>query len=217
MSDERDSNIEIRNLAKKDYNKAILFAVDGMSFSQYYDNRYLAYGFAKYIWCVCKNRSTHLLAAYEGDELLGVLMMGVEGHPMMGNTLGERISYRLMGFINWILIGGNSTIYTDTAEELFTEFCRNNHSDCEIAFMATKPGSFHKGIGTLLLNTVENMVRGKNIRLMTDDGCTYQFYEHRGFKRVMEKEIILRMPRGDIPIKCMIYSKTVDDFEQSTR
>lgn len=211
MKNDGDSEIEIRNLRKKDYRKAILFAVDGMSFSWYYDNRHLAYGFAKYIWCVCKKRATHLLGAYEGDELLGVLMAGVEGHPTIGNNVREKLSYMLMGFINRILIRGNSTIYTDTAEEMFTEFDMNNPSFCEIAFMATNPDINRKGVGTLLLNAIEEEARGRDIHLMTDDGCTYQFYEHRGFKRVMERDIVLRMPKGDLPIKCMMYSKIVDD------
>lgn len=48
-----------------------------------------------------------------------------------------------------------------------------------------------KGIGTFLLNEFEKLEVGKRIYLYTDTGCTYQFYEHRGFEKVGEKPVSL--------------------------
>jgi len=48
-----------------------------------------------------------------------------------------------------------------------------------------------KGIGTALLGELAKRKKGKEIYLFTDTGCTYQFYEHRGFERVGQKDVVL--------------------------
>ena len=81
--------------------------------------------------------------------------------------------------------------------------------DGEIIFLAADPDCGIKGIGTALLNALEKKEKGKTVYLYTDNACTYQFYEHRGFERVGEKEIVLEMPKGKVPLKCFIYSKKI--------
>lgn len=60
-----------------------------------------------------------------------------------------------------------------------------------------------------LLNALETKEKGKILYLYTDGACTYQFYEHRGFERVEEKEVVLEMPKGRVPLKCFVYSKKI--------
>lgn len=86
---------------------------------------------------------------------------------------------------------------------------KSNTPDGEIIFLAADPDCKVKGIGTALLNALEQKEKGKLLYLYTDDGCTYQFYEHRGFERVEEKEIVLEMPKGKVPLKCFVYSKRI--------
>lgn len=31
----------------------------------------------------------------------------------------------------------------------------------------------------------------------------------RGFERVEEKEVVLEMPKGRVPLKCFVYSKKI--------
>ena len=86
---------------------------------------------------------------------------------------------------------------------------KSNAPDGEIIFLVADPDCKVKGIGTALLNALEQKEKGKLLYLYTDDGCTYQFYEHRGFERVEEKEIVLEMPKGKVPLKCFVYSKRI--------
>lgn len=86
---------------------------------------------------------------------------------------------------------------------------KSNVPDGEIIFLAADPDCKVKGIGTALLNALEQKEKGKLLYLYTDDGCTYQFYEHRGFERVEEKEIVLEMPKGKVPLICFVYSKRI--------
>ena len=100
-------------------------------------------------------------------------------------------------------------LYEDTTKEQLAKYLESNTPDGEIIFLAADPDCKIKGIGTALLNALESVEKGKTVYLHTDDACTYQFYEHRGFKRVEEKDIVLEMPKGKVPLKCLIYSKTI--------
>ena len=90
-----------------------------------------------------------------------------------------------------------------------THYLKHNFPDGEILFLAADPDCKIKGIGTALLHALEEKEKGKTIFLYTDDACSYQFYEHRGFERAEEKEIIMELPKGKVPLKCFIYSKKI--------
>ena len=45
----------------------------------------------------------------------------------------------------------------------------------------------------MLLNELARRENGKELYLFTDDQCTYQFYEHRGFEKIGEKDIVLEL------------------------
>lgn len=66
-------------------------------------------------------------------------------------------------------------------------------------------------IGSLLLTELEKREQGKKLYLYTDNACTYQFYEHRGFKRVGEKDIILELGKKNVNLTCLMYSKTIEE------
>lgn len=82
-----------------------------------------------------------------------------------------------------------------------------NNPDGEIRFLAANPNIKDKGIGTRLLREFEKREEGKEIYLFTDDQCTYQFYEHRGFQRVDEKDIELGSHKDKKNLKCFLYRK----------
>jgi len=44
--------------------------------------------------------------------------------------------------------------------------------------------------------------------VFTDNNCTWQFYEHKGFERVGEKEIRMDIAGADVPLTCLLYAKT---------
>ena len=55
----------------------------------------------------------------------------------------------------------------------------------------------------------ERREKGKQFFLFTDEGCSYQFYEHRGFERVGEKDILLDLNDRKVNFKCFLYSKNI--------
>lgn len=66
--------IEIKSLQKKDFGKAIEFAIKGMNFDQYMDNKLILQLYGRYFFYLELERSTQVLAAYMGDQLVGVLL-----------------------------------------------------------------------------------------------------------------------------------------------
>lgn len=98
-------------------------------------------------------------------------------------------------------------LYEKTTKEQLAHYLKSYTLDGEILFLAADQDCKIKGIGTALLHALEAKEKGKTFYLYTDDVCTYQFYEHRGFERAEEKKIVLEMPKGKVPLRCFLYSK----------
>lgn len=94
---------------------------------------------------------------------------------------------------------------------MFKNYCESNTPDGEIIFLAANPDVKIKGIGTLLLNELEKRENGKEIHLYTDNACTYQFYEHRGFERVGEKDVVLKLGKKNVALTCLLYRKRLGE------
>ena len=81
--------------------------------------------------------------------------------------------------------------------------------DGEIIFLAANPEVRVSGIGTALLGGLERREKGKRVFLYTDDLCTYQFYEHRGFERAGEVPSELDMHGRKVPLLCLLYTRVL--------
>ena len=71
--------LEIRNLRKEDYKKAINFAITGMHFNWYMESRFLLNLYGRYFWYLSLARATQVIAAYAGDMFAGVLLAEIKG------------------------------------------------------------------------------------------------------------------------------------------
>lgn len=202
-------NIEIKDIRKKDYEKAIQFAIKGMHFDWYLNNKFLLNAYGRYFWYLEVNRATQILAAYVGDKFVGVLLAEIKGEEKKKQSFLQKIYVRLVDVIQKSFFKEGAGLYEDTTKEQLLHYLQSNTPDGEIVFLAADPACKIKGIGTALLNALEEKERGKTLYLYTDNACTYQFYEHRGFEKAEEKEIVLEMPKGKIPLKCFIYSKVI--------
>lgn len=77
----------------------------------------------------------------------------------------------------------------------------------EIILLAANSCAKGKCIGTFLLKELERRYKAQEVYLFTDSGCTYQFYEHRGFEKVGSKNTILEIGGKKIPLECMMFRK----------
>lgn len=201
--------IEVKDLRKKDYKKAIQFAIKGMHFDWYLSNSLLLNAYGRYFWYLELNRATQIFAAYAGSEFIGVLLAEIQGEEKKQQNVFQKMYVRLVDVLQRTVFKGGAGLYEDTSKEQLAHYLKRNTPDGEILFLAADPDCKIKGIGTALLNALEEQEKGKTLYLFTDNACTYQFYEHRGFEQVEEKEIVLEMPKGKVPLNCFVYSKNV--------
>ena len=202
--------ITISELKKKDYGKAIAFAITGMHFHWYIDNTWLVHLYGRYFWYLEMTRATQVIAAYAGQELAGVLLAKIQGEAARYRSLGKTLYVKAFALLQRLFAKGGAGVYDKTNQELFAQYRKNNVPDGEILFLAANPHITCKGVGSALLQELTQRARGKKLYLYTDSACTYQFYEHRGFARACEKEIMLQIGSKKTPLRCFLYSKTLE-------
>lgn len=192
----------------RDIHRAIRFAIIGMHFDWYFNNRFLLWLYGYYFWFLEYSRATRVIAAYANGRLVGVLLAEVYGEAPLSKN---RWMYSYVRAFEWLaahFFKGGPDLYERTTIELLHCYRQYTRPDGEIIFLAADQNARVRGIGTVLLRDLETAMPGKTFFLQTDNACTYQFYEHRGFERAEEKTIVLTMPKGSIPLDCFLYSKT---------
>lgn len=200
--------MEIKELDKKDWNKVIQYAIKGMHFDEYLDNNFLLKAYGRYFWYLEYTNATQVISAYDGNDLLGVLVVDMKNEEKPNKSLWKSIYIGLVDFIQNVFFGSGVMPYNDANEAMFVDYTKKYTPDGEIRFLAANPDSKTKGVGTFLLNELAKREYGKEIYLFTDTNCTYQFYEHRGFERIGEKQIVLELS-GDVDLKCLLYRKKI--------
>lgn len=209
-------SIEIKKLKKKDHKHAIRFAVKGMHFNWYLDNKFLLNLYGKYFWCLELTRATQIFAAYDGERLAGVLLAEIKGETPQFRSVGKKLYVKIFDILQGLLYKTGAGLYEKTTAEMLEEYKKSYSPDGEILFLAADPDSKVKGVGSLLLSTFENAEAGKEIYLFTDNGCTYQFYDHRGFSRACEREIELDFGKKKVPLKCFLFRRITGKSDIST-
>lgn len=198
--------MKIKELRKKDWKKVIVYAIKGMHFDEYLKNKFLLNAYGRYFWYLEYTNSTQVIAAYEEDELLGVLAADMKDEPKLNKSFWKSVYIRFVDFIQTTFFGGGVMPYNEANKIMFENYTKAYTPDGEIRFLAANPDSKTKGIGTFLLNEFASRNHGKEIYLFTDTNCTYQFYEHRDFERIGEKEILLELSL-DVDLKCLLYRR----------
>jgi len=200
---------EIRPLRKRDYEKAIRFAVVGMHFNAYMDSPWVLQLYGKYFWYMELESATQVIAAYDADELVGVLLADMKGEPKAIHSPLRSAYVKAIDFLQGKLFPSGVDPYNDANRAMLKDYCRNAAPDGEINFLAADPDRKARGVGTALLDELARREAGKQVYLYTDNNCTWQFYEHRGFRRVGERNVLLDFDVKKVPIDCFLYSKTL--------
>lgn len=201
--------LEQRELKKKDYKKAIQFAIKGMCFDLYMDNELLMYLYGKYLWYSAMTRATRIIALYADNELAGVLLAEIKGEKKKHRSMWKSLYVKVIDVLQGLFVQEGVGVYDKANEEMYSQYRKSNTPDGEIIFLVANPELKGKGIGSILLREFESSLKGKMIYLFTYDACTYQFYEHRGFERAGEKEIVLKLENKKVELQCLLYSKVI--------
>lgn len=201
--------LRLKELRKKDYKDAIQFAVHGMHFHWYVDSTLLLRLYGRYFWYLELTHATEILAAYDGERLAGVLLCSMSGESKKKRSLWMSIYVKLFDLLQAIFAKGGADVYEKINQEMFAQYCKDHSPDGEILFLAANPQIKGKGIGSFLLKELEKRKPGKTLYLYTDEGCTYPFYEHRGFERMGQRKIVMEIGKKKTQLQCFLYSKTL--------
>ena len=156
-------------------------------------------------------RASSLVKAEKQSSMVRVLEPKfTEEEEKVYKSFWKRLYIKAFDWIQNTLFKESVGIYDKTNKEMLNKYKSKNTPDGEIRFLAANPDMKVKGVGTLLLHELKKREKGKEIYLFTDDKCTYQFYEHRGFERVGEKDIEMDMNKKKIPLKCLLYRKKIN-------
>lgn len=200
--------MEIRTLDKKDYKKAIRFAIKGMHFDWYMKSKTLLKLYGRYFLYLEMNRATQIIAAYEGEELLGLLLAEMYHEKPIRTSVFQKVYVKVFDWLQHTFAGSEVGCYDEANQFMHHELLKKEKPDGELIFLSADPNVNRKGIGTVLLNELIKREKGKVIYLFTDNACTYQFYERRGFERFAERNIELRLAKT-IHLECYLYRRTL--------
>lgn len=204
-----ETRILLKELRKKDEKAAIQFAIKGMHFNRYMDSKLALSLYGKYFWYLETLRATQIIAAYADNKFVGVILAAFKNEKPLHYSLWRRIYVAVFEFMQKIFLKDSAGIYDEVNRQMLQNYLKTNDPDGEIIFLAADPDCGIKGIGTMLLAELEKREEGKKVYLYTDNACTYQFYEHRGFERVGEKDITLDLGKKSVPLTCLLYSKDI--------
>ena len=204
-------NRELGTLKREDYKLAQRFCIEGMHFAWYAKGPFLQL-IGWLFFRVGLNRATQVIAIYDDDRFAGVLMAAMRGEPrvcpcwwmtaLTGLTEGAA---RLVSLVTGLWTERRG----DPNEEMLAEYQISHDPDGEIVFLAADPHSAVKGVGSALLAELERREPGKLVYLYTDSGCTYQFYDKRGFTRFCERSNPDDLDGDGNPIRHFLYSKRI--------
>lgn len=184
------------------------FAIKGMHFDRYLHSKFQLNAYGKYFWYQKCVSATQLIAVYDGKKLLGVLTAEMKREKKRYQSFAKKMYIRIVDYVQMIFSKKEVISLDNAKEELIKNYTTNYSPDGEIQFLAVAPDVKGKGIGTILLDEFEKREPNKEIYLLADDQCTYQFYEHRGFERIGEREIALEMEEK-MNSKRFLYRKKI--------
>ncbi|BAK59058.1 N-acetyltransferase [Lactococcus garvieae] len=199
--------IEIRAFDPKDYQKSIQFAVKGMSFDRYSNNKTVINMYAKNFLYFELSKATQAIAAYVDNEMVGLLLAEIYGEPKLKQTFGQKAYLKIFNILRTFSKNSGLDTYEATNKELLRSYKSDASPEGEILYLAADPEKKIKDVGTALINELTAREPGKEIFLFTDTGCTYQFYEHKGFQRAGARDIQLDFGQNRIDLTAMLFSK----------
>lgn len=201
--------LQLKELQRTDYKKVIQFAIEGMHFNWYLENKLLLELYGRYFLYFALSRATQILAAYEEETLAGVLLCEMKGEDKKFHSPARAAYVKVFDFLQNKLFQEGVGPYDAANREMLEKYRAGSSPDGEIIFLAADPKLKAKGVGSMLLRELEEREKGKEVFLYTDNACTYQFYEHRGFTRAQEKEIVLKLGRREVALQCFLYTKVL--------
>lgn len=195
----------INNINNKDFSHARHFAIKGMNLHWYTTGKLQLYLYSHYFWKLELLKATRAIGAYNGDTLMGVLLISMTGQPRIYNSLPSRIYVAVFEWIMNNFFGETTGVYDRVNEVMLRKMKENFEPDGELNFFAVAPEAKGQGIGTMLLTKLKELEKGRLIYLFTDSGSSYRFYQKKGFMEAGRQKITMKIGQKDIDLECFLF------------
>lgn len=209
MFKQTSEHLHIGPFQKRDYHLAIKYASEGMHFDWYAHGLGLKL-YAWYFFHLELNKATRAWACYYRGHFQGVVLGAIEGEQKIFRNPVKAALINVVAVFVGKLVKGGGDAYEKANQKMLVSFKRRiapNRPQAEILFLTANNNSRVKGVGSLLLSQFERAAAGKLVFLYTDSGCTYQFYEHRGFTREESCPVLVHSGKKTFTLDCYLYAK----------
>ena len=131
--------MQIQKLRVRDQKKAIAFAIEGMHFNKFTKNEFLLRLYGRYFWYLAYTDATDVLAAYEGETLLGVLTVHMYGEKRPHRTALRLLYLKFAEWVQKLAFGKGAEPYSRVNHEMYSAYAIKHTADGEIGFLAADP------------------------------------------------------------------------------
>ena len=111
--------MQIKELNKKDFKKAIQYAIRGMRFDEYLKSNFILQAYGRYFWYLEYTNATQVIAAYDQDILLGVLLADMRNEPKPYRSFWKELYVKITDVVQNIFFSSGITPYNEANKEMF--------------------------------------------------------------------------------------------------
>lgn len=204
------NEIIFKEINKADYQKAIDYSQVGMHNDIYFDGKEkgMSSVYSKFFFFEELNKSTGSIAAYYNNEFAGVLLFSIFGKTKIKLTKEEQDFLDKANNLRKNAKGIED--YVSKLDNAIDMYTKKEKPDGQLNFFVVNPNLNGKGIGTKIINEFKRQYSNMKVFLFTDDQCSFEFYEHRNFRKVYEGDTVLHLTR-DINLKILLYDINTSD------
>ena len=93
-----------------------------MHFGLYLKDKFLLNAYGKYFWYLEYTNATQIIAVYEGDKLLGVLLADMKGEKKPYKSFRKKLYIKFIDFIQKLFFKGGVMPYEEANKEMFRAY-----------------------------------------------------------------------------------------------
>lgn len=199
--------IKFNQVTPQELDQLVQFSIIGMHFAVFFDNDDLTQLYGQYfVWSELQS-ATSILVARDNGQFLGAMFIRETGKQPQFKKLAQHLASDQFAK----LLNADREDYLQQYDQanaaLLKQYLSNYQPAAEILLLATNPTIQRRGLGSQLLTELSSLLPGQEVYLYTDDQCSYQFYDHRGFSLDGKKLISYEAGTATNHLNCFLYRK----------
>ena len=197
--------LEIKKLNKKDYNKFIQYAIKGMHFNMYLDNKLELNLYGRYFGYLELTNATQVISAYIGNELAGVLIADFKGEEKAYKSFWKSLYVNIFDWIQKTFFKESVGIYDKVNKEMLENYKSKNNPDGELVEKAK--------------DTIQVIFTDKDGKQEEVKGTTYTDSNNHTIEKYHiekdETEHTIEVDKSNLDDQNLTFKENINDGEES--